>query len=373
MTNISELTSQEMPTILLVDDIPANLELLMSHLEKLYVTPIAKDGARALERARLIQPDLILLDIQMPIMDGYETCHQLKQFEETKDIPVIFMSALSQPIDKVRGFQLGAVDYITKPIESTELHARISTHLTLSRMRKELQEKNKQLEENALRQKRVESILRHDLKSPLQAILCIPDLLRLDDACSDSQKELLSLLDQSAHNILDMVNSSLTLYKMEHGTYSVTFKKIDVISSIQKIIDTSKTHSKKISIKINAFNSDETLLSSAYIGGEEALLYSLFSNLIKNAIEASHTNDTIVISVIEGENIVITITNSGAVPVDVRSTFFEEFSTSGKEFGTGLGTYSAKLITEALKGSISLDSSVDEQTTICITFPAFIE
>ncbi len=135
-------------TILVVDDLPATISFVRTALEETgYTVLVATNGREALKRAALTRPALILLDVLMPGMDGYETCKQLKSQETTKDIPVIFMTVVTETVDKVKGFQLGAVDYLTKPIETEELLARVQTHLTIARLRQELQAANAGLEQ----------------------------------------------------------------------------------------------------------------------------------------------------------------------------------------------------------------------------------
>ena len=146
--------------ILIVDDTPSNLHLLFTCLEEVgFKVLVAQNGESALEKATYGQPDLILLDILMPGMDGFEVCQQLKSQTSTQDIPVIFMTALSETVNKVKGFDLGAVDYITKPIEQQEVLARIKTHLTLSILRKRLQDQNNLLREEIERRQEAEASL----------------------------------------------------------------------------------------------------------------------------------------------------------------------------------------------------------------------
>ena len=146
--------------ILIVDDTPSNLHLLFTCLEEVgFKVLVAQNGESALEKATYGQPDLILLDILMPGMDGFEVCNQLKSQTSTQDIPVIFMTALSETVNKVKGFDLGAVDYITKPIEQQEVLARIKTHLTLSILRRRLQEQNNLLREEIERRQEAEASL----------------------------------------------------------------------------------------------------------------------------------------------------------------------------------------------------------------------
>lgn len=139
-------TSQSPAVVLMVDDTPANLGVLYELLSEVgYDVLVAEDGESALERAAYARPDLILLDVMMPGIDGFETCRRLKERPDTRDIPVIFMSALSDTVDKVKGLRLGAVDYVTKPFQHEEVLARVHTHLTLQRLKRELAEREARL------------------------------------------------------------------------------------------------------------------------------------------------------------------------------------------------------------------------------------
>ncbi|MFH1156355.1 MAG: HD domain-containing phosphohydrolase [Pseudomonadota bacterium] len=134
------------PLILIVDDNATNLDLLVNTLQDTYRLGIAKNGLRALDYVARHKPDLVLLDIMMPEMDGYEVCIRLKADPGTASIPIIFITAMDETVNKTRGFELGAVDYITKPFHADEVRARIRTHLTLEEMRHQLQSQNEILE-----------------------------------------------------------------------------------------------------------------------------------------------------------------------------------------------------------------------------------
>ena len=147
--------------ILIVDDTPTNLEMLFDFLGNSgFKVLIAEDGESAIERAEYAPPDLILLDVLMPGIDGFETCRRLKANELTKEIPVIFMTALSETVDKVRGLNLGAVDYVTKPLQHEEVLARINLHLSLQNLTKTLQEQNLRLEQEIQERQRKEQKIR---------------------------------------------------------------------------------------------------------------------------------------------------------------------------------------------------------------------
>jgi two-component system, NtrC family, sensor kinase len=148
------------PTLLIVDDTPANVGLLVDYLEEHHFrTVVAQDGEEALQRAQFAQPDLILLDVMMPGIDGFETCRRLKAIDSLRDIPVIFMTALTYTSDKVTAFNVGGVDYVTKPFQIEEVIARINTHLDLRRMQKQLATQNLQLQQEiAVREQAEQSL-----------------------------------------------------------------------------------------------------------------------------------------------------------------------------------------------------------------------
>jgi diguanylate cyclase (GGDEF)-like protein len=144
-------SSPSAPTILIIDDNPTNLCVAVDYLEESgFTVLVAQDGCSGLKRAQYAHPQLILLDVLMPDMDGFETCRRLKLNPETCDIPVIFMTALSDLNDKVKGFAVGAVDYVTKPIQQEELLARMTTHLRIQSLTQQLQQQNQQLQQQAI-------------------------------------------------------------------------------------------------------------------------------------------------------------------------------------------------------------------------------
>ncbi len=164
---MTEKAAPTHPTILIVDDDTINLKVLIDHLNEAgYKTLIAKSGKRALRQLSVAQPDLILLDVMMPGLNGFETCRQIKETENTQDIPVIFITALSDTVDKIKGFSVGAVDYITKPFQQEEVLARVNTHVTIRILQKkletqnsQLQKKNQELEETLATVKKLSGLL----------------------------------------------------------------------------------------------------------------------------------------------------------------------------------------------------------------------
>lgn len=185
-------------TILVVDDTPINLEVLFDFLSNAgFRVLFAEDGESALEKARYAAPNLILLDILMPGIDGFETCRRLKQNELTRSIPVIFLTALTDTVDKVKGFSLGAVDFITKPLQYEEVLARVETHLSIQTLTKQLQEQNQRLEHEIQERKQAEEALRRqNQRSQLfaEVTLKIRQSLHLDEILQTTVVEVQKIL-----------------------------------------------------------------------------------------------------------------------------------------------------------------------------------
>lgn len=215
------------PTLLVVDDVPDNLDVLVELLSNNYQVRAANSGERALkilDSGKI--PDLILLDVMMPEMDGFEVCRRIKANPASADIPVIFLTAMSESTDVAKGFALGAVDFVTKPADPPILRARIDTHLKLrqaftelKRNRIELIEQNAVLQDNIRLRDEFDRIAQHDLKNPVAGIINFSSSLLSDLQVSEEHKEIVRYIEQAAYSVLNMVNLSLDLYKMEQGTY----------------------------------------------------------------------------------------------------------------------------------------------------------
>ncbi len=176
-------------TILIVDDNPTNLDILFTALRQAnFKVLVAKNGENAIHRAELGQPDVILLDIIMPGLDGFETCRRLKNKAETKDIPVIFLSALADTVDKVEGLKIGAVDYVTKPFQQSEILARLETHLTIRNLQKSLLKKNERLQQEINERKQAEAEREKLIVELQEALAQVKTLSGLLPICSNCKK-----------------------------------------------------------------------------------------------------------------------------------------------------------------------------------------
>jgi CheY-like chemotaxis protein len=367
------MEKNEQSVILVVDDTPANLDVLAGILSPLYQVRVVRDSARVLESVEKNPPHLILLDIMMPGIDGYEICRQLKNNPAIADIPVIFVTAKSEAEDEKMGFDVGGMDFLTKPVSPPIVLARIRTHLALSLARSDLKRHNELLQENLKLREDMEQITQHDLKSPLTAFVNIPRLLAKEKNMTGSQVELLQMLGDSAHEMLSIITRSLDLVKMERGTYRLLQLPVDVCGVLRhNLRDLSMlTAEKKFTVHIQVDGKPMEEGSACLISGEEALVHSMFGNLLKNAVEASPPGEMISVDIARGNDVTISISNKGAIPIHIRDRFFGRYVTEGKKDGNGLGAYSARLMARTLGGDVAVNTSDPAGTRMEIRLPLF--
>ena len=354
------------PLVLVVDDAPANLDLLVETLKADYRIKAARDGATALRIcASEPKPDLVLLDVIMPEIDGYEVCRRLKADQSSAAIPIIFLTAKSDIVDITQGFELGAVDYITKPANPAVLKARVATHVSLKLARDSLEERIDTLLENARLREDVERITRHDLKSPLSAIIGTSENIISSNWLPIEQKQQVSDIRDASLKMLGMINRSLDLYKMETGSYPLQPKRTNLADLVHKSVDDARLEANRRGIKILYLAPE-----SCHAMAEEMLCVSMLANLLRNALEASPDDAEVNVEVIQAEQCSIRIHNQGEIPQQIRQTLFDKYVTAGKQGGTGLGTYSAKLMAETQGGDIEVISDSATGTTFIVRLPA---
>ncbi|NGZ06134.1 MAG: response regulator [Magnetococcales bacterium] len=365
-------TETEKFKILLVDDEPTNLKLLREVLRHDYALVFARNAEEMLQHAAE-GPDLILLDVMMPAMDGYEACARLKANPVTRDIPVIFVTARVEIEDEVRGLEVGAVDYLTKPIQGAIVRARVRNHLQLRQARRIIERQNEELRTAARLRDDVEQIVRHDLKGPLNAIIGMPGALIADWKLDEERAHSLQIIEDAGFRMLEMINRSLDLYKMERGSYSVQAQPVDLLLVLRRIHSElhRMIHTKRLQLEIRVTGEPIVEGETFLVLGEELLCHSMLSNLLKNGVEASPRGSRLQVELdsLPSGMARIRVGNQGSVPETIRDTFFHKYITSGKSQGVGLGTYSAWLIATTLGGAIRLNCSQEGETTIEIDLP----
>lgn len=360
----------ERSTVLLIDDSPQDIALESEILRSEHRVLSATDTESALQLLREgARPDLVVLDIMMPGTDGLGFCRRLRDEPSTTSVPVIFVTARSTVEDQEAGFAAGGVDYVAKPVDPPLLRARVRTHIELKRARERLERQNEALRDAARLREEVEHINRHDLKNPLMVVMNVPGLLKRQVNITDDQKRWLEMIEDAARKMLDMINRSIDLFKMERGVYALRPVAVDALAVTRRIVSAQRASNDTVRIDMVLDGRPVRDSDRFMIWGEELLLYSMLANLLKNAVEASPEGGAVSLSFRDNGAAGIEIHNQGAVPSEIRGHFFEKFATSGKKGGTGLGAYSAKLITRTLQGTISFASSVESGTTITVTLP----
>lgn len=359
--------------IMIVDDLQFNINLLIHLLnENGYEIRAARDGTFAIESARRHPPDLILLDIMMPNMDGFQVCRELKRDEATKGIPVIFISALDDTVEKVKAFQAGGVDYIARPFESEELMVRIKTHLTIQSLRRRLEVQNQMLKKEIETRESVEHVIAHNLRSPLHSIISLLSIFERKESPAPSQLLRLNTMRKIGFRMLRIIEGTLDVLRMEKKEYVLRPESIEITKLIREVIADAceEIDSRELSVSLLVNGESSEADEKCFIYGEELLCTTVFSNLLQNAIEASPNQGYIQLRISSGDFVRIEIHNQLPVPGRIRQRFFDKYVTADKFNGTGLGTYIARLSVEVMGGTIEMHTSDETGTTVKVRLPA---
>jgi len=359
--------------ILFVDDEQAVLDSLRRGLHGCYDVTTALGPEEGLRIFTEEGPFAVVVsDLRMPGMDGVQFLHQIKkQNPLSLGIMLTAHGDLTAAMTAVNEGQI--FRFLTKPCPIDCLSQALNAGLEQYRLAAAEKELLRVTLENSRLKEDVERIMRHDLKSPLTAIISLPQLLRLDDNLTDDQREMLTCIEDAGYTVLSMVNLSTALFKMERSDYHLQPEAVDLVPVIRKILsvheETVQHHD--LSLELTLDGRPLHAHEAFRILGEELLCYSMLANLIANAVEASPDGSTVSLDLgRDKDRASITIRNRGAVPESIRARFFEKYATAGKPKGTGLGTYSARLIARAHGGDITMRTDEAWGTEIRISLPA---
>ncbi|MDT8991357.1 response regulator [Curvibacter sp. APW13] len=359
----------QLPTILVVDDTPDYLRLLTDLFKNDYKVRVCDNGQRALEICCSdTPPDLVLLDVVMPGMDGFEVARRMREHPSAETIPVIFITSLNSVDAQMQGAALGAVDYVSKPIEPDLLKPRVRNFMRYVALHKELQAEFDAMQQLTRLREDVEHITRHDVKAPLAGIMALVQPL-MEEGLRDDQVERLRLVEELALQALEVVNLTTEIYKIETGRFQLRPQAVPIGDILMRVINITRASYSVKAVQWH-YALEDLSKGAPQIAGDPVFCYSILQNLMKNACEATPQGGLVRVTLELQDGVVIRIENAGAVPDSVRATFFDKYSTAGKPNGTGMGTYSAKLLTAAQGGTISMETSdADDRTSITLWFP----
>lgn len=379
--NNKRKSKEKQSLILIVDDITENLQILGNLLrENNYRTAIAKSGFEALDFVLKRIPDLILLDINMPVIDGYEVCARLKSDEKTKDIPVIFISALSDTEDILKGFVAGGVDFITKPFQREEVLARVKTHLTIKYLQEDLKKQNLALREserkliqaNATKDK-LFSIIAHDLRGPIGTIVSFLEILvdQTDSYTEEDMKTFLLEMKSSSETTYNLLDNLLNWALSQKGAIDYQPENLVINDIVNENIELLSANAKKKSIKLFSDISDTAI---AFF--DKNMITTVLRNLISNALKFTQMGGEVKISAFDKVNfieIAVSDNGTGITEENLKKLFHTEsnFTTIGtsSEKGTGLGLILCREFIEKHGGTIWVKTEVGKGSKFIFTLP----
>lgn len=389
--------------ILVVDDTIANLRLLVNLLvERGYKVRPASNGSMALAAARTEPPDLILLDIVMPQMNGYEVCEHLKADQLTCEIPIIFISAINEVLDKVKALSIGGVDYITKPFQVEEVIARVETHLSIRNLQINLQEKNEELlttlqqlkitQEQLVESEKMAALgnlvagVAHEINTPIGIGVTAASVLNEDateffntyksgktkraelekflDTALESSQMILANLKRAA----ELIQSFKQVAVDQSGETERIFKLKNYLDEIMLSLS-GEVRKTKHCIKITG---DENLTLASYPGALSQIVTNLLMNSIIHAYNEEDAGHIQIDFKAEGEEVILQYADDGKGihPENLSKIFDPFFTTNRSQGGTGLGLHIVyNLVTQRLKGTIHCESQLGMGTQFIIQFP----
>ena len=403
MTNMNINQTEDIKgNILIVDDTPENLQVLSATLsEQGYKVRGVVKGQMAIRAARSSPPDLILLDIRMPEMDGYEVCQNLKADPQTQNIPIIFISALDEALDKVKAFTVGGVDYITKPFQVEEVLARVQHQLTICRLSQQLQDQNQKLQQEIEERIKAEKSaaaaskakseflanMSHELRTPLNAILGFTQVLSRTADLSTEQREYLGIINRSGEHLLELINDVLDLSKIEAGIVSLDETNFDLYRLLDNLEEMFQIKAEQKNLQLVVLVPSHV---PQYIKADAKKLRVCLINLLGNAIKFTEYGTVTLRVSLAGDGITdlrdkvssknnnyrqissqyfttlhfeLEDTGPGIAPQDINSLFdaFIQTETGRKSAeGTGLGLTITRKFVQLMGGDITVSSRVGE-------------
>ncbi len=353
--------------ILIVDDVPKNIQVAANILQQEgYQMAFAQNGKAAISQVQSNRFDLILLDIMMPGMDGFEVCRQLRENPETRNIPIIFLTAKTDAESILKGFEVGAVDYVTKPFNGSELSARVKTHLSLKRAQEDL------LEANATKDKFF-SIIAHDLKNPFNALIGLSKLLLNNyDGFNDvKRKDFVQMIHRSSEQGFKLLENLLDWSRMQTGKMEWQPHEIDLNIYAFENISLLNAAAENKNIRLSSLIAKDTMVYA-----DANMIRMVIRNLLSNAIKFTPEGGEVTISSRQTdgyEEVTVSDTGIGMSEEDIGKLFRIDVHHSSPgtadEQGTGLGLILCKEFVEKNGGKIWVKSEVGKWSEFKFSAP----
>ena len=360
--------------ILIVDDVVSNVLLLKILLtnEKFQVCT-ANNGTTCIEMAHKEKPDLILLDVMMPDISGFDTAVVLKKEEDTKDIPIIFLTALNTPQDLVHGFQVGASDFLTKPFNKEELVMRVMQQISLVAAKRIIEKQNAELRATLNNRDKMYSVIAHDLRSPMASIRMVLNLVAASVSPETLGPELFELIDKAnreSEEVHDLLDNLLKWTKSQTGRLTVVTQDLDLNDIIPGVVDIFEVIAQTKHIKLDLQHTDTPLMVRA----DNDMLKTVVRNFMSNAIKFSPENSSIeIIMGTEGDFAKVSVKDHGVgIAADRLASIFNKGETTygtGGEEGSGLGLQLCQDFARKNGGDCLVESVEGEGSTFSVLIP----
>lgn len=361
--------------ILIVDDVMSNVLLLKVFLtnEKFQIAT-ASNGRQALDQVIKEKPDLVLLDVMMPDMSGFEVSQQLKANPETAEIPIIFLTALNSTADIVKGFQVGGNDFISKPFNKEELIIRVTHQISLIAAKRIIVAQTEELRKTIIGRDKLYSVIAHDLRSPMGSIKMVLNMLILNlpsDTIGPEMYELLTMANQTTEDVFSLLDNLLKWTKSQIGKLKVVYQDIDMVEVTEGVIEifSMVAELKKISIRLET-------PSKLEVYADIDMIKTVIRNLLSNAIKFSNEETEILVTVQEQEGMAVVSVKDSGCGIDEENqkkllhtdTHFSTFGTNNEE-GSGLGLLLCQDFVIKNGGRLWFTSAKGEGSTFSFSIP----
>lgn len=329
--------------ILIVDDVMSNVLLLKVLLtNEKFAIATASNGRQALEQVEKENPDLVLLDVMMPDMSGFEVAQHLKSNPNTADIPIIFLTALNSTADIVKGFQVGANDFISKPFNKEELIIRVTHQISLVAAKRLILSKTEELQRTIAGRDKLYSVIAHDLRSPMGSIKMVLNMLILNlpsEKIGAEMYELLTMANQTTEDVFSLLDNLLKWTKSQIGKLNVVYQDVDLVEVTDGVIEIFSMVASLKKIRIREMKPEKMMVNA-----DIDMLKTVVRNLLSNAIKFSKENSEVLVKMEEVDGMAVVsvqdygcgISEEGQKKLLHTDTHFSTFGTNNEE-GSGLG------------------------------------